>query len=179
MAPFLCHLANREARSLGFIPSPRYDEYLESGQVLIGLENNEPCGFLLHGAARPLLRIYQTAICYDARRIKHATAIVDELKRNAIAAGVERIRLHCADDLPANDFWRACGFTHVDNVKRKRWKGRILRRWELALPAEAERLQRAQAELERKGLTKLHSLLTKADKSLRTLRPFRDLERAG
>lgn len=141
------------------------------------MENGEPCGFLLRGAARPVCKIYQTAICFDARRIHHATAIVDELKRWAIANGVERIRLHCASELAANHFWRAQGFDNAGTYRRRRKNGRALIRWELPLPAEAARLDAASKRLAAKGQTKLHSLLTRADDSLRTLRPWRDLNR--
>jgi ribosomal protein S18 acetylase RimI-like enzyme len=97
-------------------------EYQQAGGILVAEENGEPCGFLVwrlsHGrrrthAALPTgrhVKIIQACIHYDVRRLHHGFALVARLERVARRRCAEFVGLFCADDLPANSFWRACNF---------------------------------------------------------------------
>jgi ribosomal protein S18 acetylase RimI-like enzyme len=120
--PFVLSLAKRETETIGFLPGAAVREYQQAGGILVAEENGEPCGFLVwrlsHGrrrthAALPTgrhVKIIQAAIHYDVRRLHHGFALVARLERIARRRCAEFVGLFCADDLPANSFWRACNF---------------------------------------------------------------------
>jgi hypothetical protein len=120
---FAVDLAKKNSEALSFIPTPRIEEYQQHGQLLIATENDDPCGFLIFGAGWPTLKIYQTCVQYDARRRAAGLEMVERLKRIARAEGRD-ISLWCAQDLEANAFWEAAGFslvaTRVGGARRGR-----------------------------------------------------------
>ena len=111
--PFIDDLARKNSEALSFIPRPKLDHYARYGQIILGMENDQPCGFLVHGRGSAVMKVYQACVCYDARRWRHGFAMVEELKRRALRSGCAAIRLRCAADLEANAFWLACGFSLV------------------------------------------------------------------
>ena len=114
-ATFIRCLAASESEALGFIPWPRVEKYVERGQVIVGRKNDDPAGFIIHGRGDgEVLRIYQAAICADARRDGRGAEMVSTVKRRATAAGKTAVWLRCAADLAdARQFWEACGFYAV------------------------------------------------------------------
>lgn len=140
-AKYAEHLAAQHPRELGFLPRSVYPRALELGQLRVATHNDDPCGFLLHGPFNKTLRIYQTCIEADLRRIQHGSEILETLLNEAIQKNVHQVSLWCADDLPANWFWKAAGFTHVANRTKSTREPRPQRRWLLELPAG--RLHRA------------------------------------
>lgn len=127
------HLSRLHSDELGFLPAPAVAQLIDRGRLLLELENNEPCGFLLHGPARRVLRVYQTCIQVDARRIHHALHLVADLRARALAGGSRAIVLHCAEDLDANAFWRAAGFTLVGKRRKSTTRERDQLKWMLPL----------------------------------------------
>ena len=114
---FCRHLQRKFSNELGFLPDEATRWYLDSGNVIIATENDDPAGMLISKSHSPLmplvLPIFQAAICYDAQRRHIGLQLVDTLKRKAIAIEKPVIQLWCRADLEANAFWQAAGFTPV------------------------------------------------------------------
>lgn len=122
-------LARKNSEALSFIPTPRLVKYAEAGQLIIQTENDEPCGFLVLGRGWPQARIYQACIQYDARRRDHGLALVNRAVKQATAAGCCDLRLWCANDLDANDFWRAAEFENCGARPGGARRGRVHNLW--------------------------------------------------
>lgn len=124
-------LMEKNYEAVGFIPTPRLEQYVERGQILLQTENDEPCGYLAFGNGWPVLKVYQCCIQYDARRLDHATSLVARLIEVARLRGCTAISLWCADDLDANSFWRASGFQFGGQRDGGARRGRKHNRWVL------------------------------------------------
>ena len=127
-------LARKNSEALSFIPKPRLEQYAANGQLMIAIENGEPCGFLLHGNGWPVMRIYQSCIQYDARRREHGFKLIALLIGKAAQHGYEAICLKCAADLEANAFWREAGFRFIRAIPGGTRRGRTLNVWYMPLP---------------------------------------------
>lgn len=132
-AKYAEHLARQDYEAIGFIPRPRLEEYEQRGQILVQHENDEPCGVVVFGNGWPILRIYQAVIQYDARRREHGLSLVARVVAEARRRGCHAIGLWCADDLTANEFWRAAGFTFGGQREGGRRRGRKHNRWVLPI----------------------------------------------
>lgn len=110
LVSYVDSLAKKNSEALSFIPRPRLEQYAERGQIIIAKENDEPAGFLIFGRGETETRIYQACVQYDARRRQHGLDMVEELAGIATRASKECLRLWCASDLEANEFWRLAGF---------------------------------------------------------------------
>lgn len=122
--PYVLDLARKHYEEIGFLPSPKLEEYQASGQLWVADENGEPCGFLVWGRGWPVLRVYQVCIQYDAQRRLHGAQLVGKLINKAEAEGYERISCWVADDIPANEFWQAMGFVKVAEREGGKKRGR-------------------------------------------------------
>lgn len=134
LSAYMTKLANACSHEVGFVPNTVYPRAIIRNQVTFSVENNELCGFLLHGPARHELKIYQTAITYDCRRLEHGTHAVHQVIKKALENDQEKIILHCAADLPANAFWRAAGFVPRGDRYAAHPTRRHEVRWEMLLP---------------------------------------------
>lgn len=128
---FADSLAKKNVEALSFLPRPRLLEYAVRGQLMVETENGEPCGFLVFGNGWPYLKVYQVAIEYDARRREHGMALIARLVEKAKERGCHAISLWCANDLEANAFWEAAGFTFAGQRQGGRARGRLHNRWVL------------------------------------------------
>lgn len=144
-ARYAVDLAKKNSEAVSYIPAPRVEQYARYGSLCLAFENDEPCGFLIAGNGWPQVRIYQACIQYDARRREHGMALVAGLAEKARARGCTDIRLWCADDLDANDFWRAAGFEFCGSRVGGTRRGRRHNLWVLRL-ATPPLLVRAEAE---------------------------------
>lgn len=140
MIDYIASLMEKNYEAVGFIPRPRLEHYSASGQILVELENDEPCGYLVYGNGWPRLRIYQACIQYDARRREHGLKLVERLILEADRMGCEMISLWCADDLDANTFWKSAGFQFGGQRNGGAKRGRKHNLWVF-------RLQTAQLQL--------------------------------
>lgn len=113
-AAFIIGLMKTETDALGFIPSPDIrTRWVAKGRCILQTDRRgRRRGYILHGPARPGRPLYVNQVCmeYDHRLKGYATLAVRELIRRAVTAGSPEIRLRCAADLSANDFWTAIGF---------------------------------------------------------------------
>jgi hypothetical protein len=133
IAKFAESLRKKEAYCLGFIPAIAYTDAQQRGRLIVELENDEPCGFSLWAQRGNTLRIHQTAIVEDARRIQHATTLVTHLLNQPAAKRCTRLRLRVAHDLDANHFWKAIGCQIVGTQPGgKTWR-RTINLYELKL----------------------------------------------
>lgn len=126
---FIDGLARQNSEALSFIPTPRLEQYVERGQVLIARENEEPAGFLVFGRSWPQIRIYQACIQYDARRRQHGLDLVERLVGIARDQSCTDVRLWCAEDLEANEFWQLAGFERSGARTGGARRGRIHILW--------------------------------------------------
>lgn len=138
-------LAKKNYAAVSFIPQPRLEEYQKRGQLLIATENDEACGFLVYGNGWPTLKIYQACVQYDARRRQAGLEMVERLKKIAIAEDRD-ISLWCAQDLEANAFWEAAGFTLSATRKGGAYRGRVHNGWILQTRPRLITLGKADAE---------------------------------
>jgi hypothetical protein len=121
--------SNRE--SVGGLPSPAIEERINRHTLLLGLLNDEPCGYLLYDYHDGKLRVPQACIQYDARRRKYGETLVAELFR--LHPATSEIKVRCAADLEANLFWRDMGFQCVGTLSGGSRRGRTINLWEMWL----------------------------------------------
>ncbi len=163
---FLDYLQSKNTHALGFLPFVALDTAIAQGRVLRAYENGEPCGYMIRGIFREETRILQIVVEDDARRIDHATALVEGLTALCNAKKGHHISLHCAEDLPANQFWEAIGFEQVG----KRLKNKKGKRWQIKhridLPGRDIARIVKQKEINQAGLKNLHRLLVKGQASI-------------
>jgi GNAT superfamily N-acetyltransferase len=111
---FVMDVSKRETYAIGFIPRFAMQRKIELGRILLGQENDCEAGFLHYGSFRaPEVRIFQSAIRYDARRRGLALAMVESLVSTCRANGNVAISLRCLEELEANAFWEAAGFVRI------------------------------------------------------------------
>jgi GNAT superfamily N-acetyltransferase len=144
LTQFVIDQQNRNRESLGFLPGEAIRTYADRGAIIPATANGElvSYGIFFDGqpGCRPRvdpydLRIYQLLTDYDARRLQHATRIVNLLYDHARQHSFRRMRLWCADDLPANVFWATLGFNCQDTRTGGFKRHRIHNLWVLDIPA--------------------------------------------
>ena len=134
-ASFANHLQRRNTDAIGFIPASKIEIWDRRGLILLAEDNDDPCGFLMHGpVGGEAVRIYQAAVCADVQRMLHCSGLLDRLKRRAIAAGTRSILARCRSRLPSNAFWVASGFDLVETVPGGKRRGDTINAYRLDLP---------------------------------------------
>jgi len=118
------HLRRKNAKALGFLPERTYGIAIERDRLVATMENDEPCGILLWARRTNRIKIHQTVIATDCRRLLHATHAVEAILDHPDAKGAKVLQLRVAMDLPAMRFWIAIGMRHIYTVRGKLWKGR-------------------------------------------------------
>ena len=108
-------LRKRNGDAIGFIPMQRYEMEVNGerrGSLFLSWDNDDPTGFLYAThSGRGTTHIIQVAIQEDARRMERATALVEAANSDGFARHTWLLSLRCADDLEANEFWSALGFS--------------------------------------------------------------------
>jgi GNAT superfamily N-acetyltransferase len=123
---------------LGFIPSGTIKRYAEAGQILMEFEGGDACGYLILGNGSPVGKIYQACIEFDLRRLSHGIALVDRAIFKARQNGCHAIELRCRENLEANKFWAALGFSMVRCVQGGKRRGKMLNVWRKDVPAPTQ-----------------------------------------
>ena len=131
---YVLALSKKHYTEIGFLPTPRLEQYRERGQLWMAQENDELCGFMVWGRGWPVLRVYQVCIQYDAQRLAHGVGLVRRLIAKADQEGYEAISCYVADDIDANHFWRAAGFQHVGTRDNGNVRGRLHNHWVMRMP---------------------------------------------
>jgi len=140
---FIDSLQKTHGWQVGFMPLAWLRKCLDKDLVTLLLENGQPAAYLL---ARSKYKgrddvgiIYQACVCYDAQRRTVGTALVEH-HLNRFPPSTKLVGLWCAQDLDANLFWQASGFSPIAYRSGSRSKGRIHIYWQRRLdPAGAAR----------------------------------------
>lgn len=107
---YIDYLQRKNAEELAFYPSQVFEREVENKRILLARVNNEPAGYIYHGALGNICKIHQACIEYDLRGQLYGAALVRQLIQLADAADVMAITLRCGSDIQANFFWKAMGF---------------------------------------------------------------------
>ena len=92
-------------------------------------ENDEPCGYIIHGNGFQVCKVYQCCIQTDARRKKSASLLVDDLINKSRLRGSLFVSLWCAEDLESNNFWEALGFQFNGKRQGGSHRDRVHKNW--------------------------------------------------
>ena len=136
--PFLKSLQWKNAGTVGYIPRPALERYIEAGEVITGAKNGQEAGYLLgtagSGDQPTVAKVFQACVELDARRESVGRALVEEFVKRAGEEGAVVVRLWCADDNPSgNEFWAAAGFSPVAVRVGGKYRGRVHVMWERLL----------------------------------------------
>ena len=107
---YIDHLQRKNAEELAFYPSQVFEREIENFRILLAKVNNEPAGYIYHGALSEQVKIHQACIEYDLRGQLYGAALVRHLIDLVDAYDGLSITLRCGSDIAANGFWEAMGF---------------------------------------------------------------------
>jgi len=107
-------LQKKNAEALSFYPKCVFEREAEKHRILLGLLNNEPCGYLYMGAPAIDMKCHQVCIQYDVRRRLYGAMLVAKMEEIANRYGASTITLRCGFDLEANKFWKELGYSCID-----------------------------------------------------------------
>lgn len=141
------HLRSQNAEALGFLPKDTYAKAIERDRMVATLEEDEPCGILLWGVRGRRVKIHQTVIANDSRRLLHATHAVEAILSHPDAEHAQMLQLRVATDLPAINFWRAIGMVQKYEVQGKLWKGRRIAIMQMKLAHPRARMRKLVSNL--------------------------------
>lgn len=107
---YIDDLQKKNAEELAFYPKAAFEREIQTKRILLARYNNEPCGYLYHGAFDTTCKIHQACIQYDLRGYLYGAELVRFFVSLCRAANVSSITLRCGSDIAANGFWEAMGF---------------------------------------------------------------------
>lgn len=115
---FIKYLMKQNSKALGFIPITAIEKAFHGKRIFIHSENNERIGYLYFGPVKKGkdVTIHQICIIKNKREMGFGKKLFKQLHKLAIKIGAKGIRLRCADDLPANVFWKSLGFRLFSTV---------------------------------------------------------------
>ena len=107
---FIDYLQKKNAEELSFYPKTVFEREIDNLRIILAEINNEPCGYLYHGAENTYCKIHQACIEYDLRGQLYGSKLVRTLIENVKILGVWSVTLRCGSDIQANEFWKSMGF---------------------------------------------------------------------
>lgn len=107
---YIDSLQRKNAEELSFYPSQVFEREIVNKRLLLAKVNNEPAGYLYHGAFGPIVKIHQACIQYDLRGKLYGAELVRLLIKIAEQKKSMSITLRCGSDIEANGFWKTMGF---------------------------------------------------------------------
>lgn len=107
------HSTTADAHAIGWLPVTAFDVRASNDHVLALYRNDDCVGWTMAtpSRSRGVLKLYQIWVRPDARILEHGRALVAELLQRARQAHCHMTEAWVAEDLPANLFWAAIGFT--------------------------------------------------------------------
>lgn len=113
------HAVQTDADAIGWLPTKAFEVRSSRGDVTAIYRNDDLVGWAMHAKSksRGVMKLYQIWIRPDARIIEHGRALITRLQRIAARERCHIIEAWVAEDLPANLFWFAIGFSQ----KSWRW----------------------------------------------------------
>lgn len=130
---YIDSLQKKNAEELSFYPRLVFEREIINQRILLARVNNEPAGYLYHGALAATLRIHQACIQYDLRGQLYGAALVNWLVALGRAAFSLKISLRCGSDIEANRFWKKMGFSCVAVTQGGVRRLRDINTWQLPL----------------------------------------------
>jgi len=134
---YIVGLMRENTDAVGFIPQTTVESrYVREERYIIQAdERGKRTGYVLHGkpTAGGVLTIAQAVIDHDFRERGHGRLAVESVIERARFAKVREIVLRCADDLEANVFWRALGFTKINATQPNNRRRRAINVYALGL----------------------------------------------
>ena len=123
-------LQRKFSNQLGFVPAIALEWYIEHFRCLLGVENDEPAGYIL---GRPSMRYdrricgaTQVAVPLDLQRSTIGTELVEAYTFEASQRPIEMMQCWCAGDIAAVGFWLAIGWLPVMSRQPKSARGRSM-----------------------------------------------------
>jgi len=107
---YIDSLQKKNAEELAFYPKQVFEREVENYRILLARVNNEPAGYIYHGAFGNTLKIHQACIQYDLRGQLYGAELVRNLTNLATGMSSNAISLRCGSDIEANGFWKSMGF---------------------------------------------------------------------
>lgn len=127
LAHYCEKLRREDGQALGFIPFSGFQAAMIRNRMIIEIENDCPCGFLIWSKKSCRIKVLMIAIQKDARRIFHATNLLSGMLSLEDTEGATFIQLRCADDLESNQFWKGCGFNLITQVDGGKLRSCVIR----------------------------------------------------
>ncbi len=130
---FIVGLMRDNYEAVGFLPRIAVSNYLtERSHVLIPNK-----GYLLYENPKPyqILRIAQSCVDYDLRQRGYGQQMIAQVIADAEAHYVSAIRLRCAENLDANNFWAAMGFEKIRILSPDNQRHRRINVWQKTITA--------------------------------------------
>lgn len=124
------HATATDSNAIGWLPTRAFDIRAERDHVVTVFRNGDNVGWAMAApsVSRGVLKLYQIWVRPDARILEHGRSLVAELRGQARKAHCYQIEAWVAEDLPANIFWAAIGFTRCNwrwgkgEDPRKHWR---------------------------------------------------------
>ncbi len=130
---YIDYLQKKNAEELSFYPKVVCEREIKNQRVVLAEFNNEPCGYLYHGAFGEICRVHQACIQYDLRGQLYGAKLVRHLISLCKAANSSSISLRCGSDIAANGFWKAMGFVCESISQGGVRRMRDINHWKLSL----------------------------------------------
>lgn len=136
------HSVATDSHAIGWLPTRVFDVRHEAGDMTVLYKNTDCVGYVMASPSRSraVMKLYQIWVRPDARIITHGKELVAHIVERCITHRCYQIEAWVAEDLPANLFWRAIGFTQNNwrhgrgKISRKHW------RWTLPTPIKERRV---------------------------------------
>lgn len=117
LSSWIAGLMKANSNLVGFIPEPTVqNRYIKKHQLILQHDNlGNKVGFLLHGPVRYAqpVTISQAVIDFDKRWKGYGCVAVNELVNRAVIRNATCVKLRCATNMDAIDFWKTMGFEIV------------------------------------------------------------------
>lgn len=106
------HAVQIDTNAIGWLPKSVFDSRASTDEVTAVYRAGDLVGWALRGTStsRRVLKIYQIWVRPDARIVEHGTALIGQLRTQALMNKCSYVEAWVAEDLPANLFWEAIGF---------------------------------------------------------------------
>ena len=107
------HGVHLDTNAVGWLPTSVFDGREKTNEITAVYRDGDLVGWLLRGEsyARKVMKIYQIWVRPDARILEHGRALIEQLSQIATTARCPTLEAWVAEDLAANYFWNAIGFT--------------------------------------------------------------------
>jgi len=99
-----------DGECIGWLPRVAYDQADQAGRLFALRNNGDLVGIMLFGLNAHSIKCYQIWVRRDARLIEHGQALVEHAEKIGQKLHKQLLSLWCAEDLPANHFWKSLGF---------------------------------------------------------------------